>query len=72
MQRVNAKSLSVPWGVNFVNLNLLTASNARDAVGGSGHTRTVPFDKVRGRKSAEEMAAALESGQITERRNAAS
>ena len=68
IQRVNAKTLGVPWGVNFVHLNVMTAANARDALGGSGHTGKITYDAVRGRKSAADMAAALESGEITERR----
>lgn len=57
--RVNAKSVTIPWGSNAVHLPVVTRDNVRDAMGGSGWTDKVTYDDVKGRKSAEEMTALL-------------
>ncbi len=49
--RVNAKSVSIPWNVNH------SGDIIRRA--GGHYPRPWPYDEVRGRKSAEEMAAFL-------------
>ena len=56
--RVNAKSLTVPWTVNW-QVPAVTKANAVTAIGPSTSTSTLPYDDIRGRKSAEEMAAML-------------
>lgn len=56
--RVNAKSLTVPWTVNW-QVPAVTRANAVTAIGPSTHTSTITYDDIRGRKSADEMAAAL-------------
>ena len=57
--RVNAKSLTHPWGANAVHLEVVTRDNVKTALGTPGWTGTVTYDEVRGRKSAEEMAEIL-------------
>ena len=57
--RVNAKSVTIPWGSNAVHLKVVTRGNVRDAMGGNGWTDKVTYDDVKGRKSAGEMAASL-------------
>ena len=54
--RVNAKSLTIPWGSNAVHLAVVTRDNVTTAVGGAGWTEKVTYDDVKGRKSAAEMA----------------
>ena len=58
VQRVNTKSLTVPWTVNW-QVPAVTRANAVTAIGPSTHTSTITYDDIRGRKSAEEMAEAL-------------
>ena len=55
--RVNAKSVTIPWGSNAVHLDVVTRDNVTTAIGGPGWTDKVTYDEVSGRKSAEEMAA---------------
>lgn len=57
--RINAKSVTVAWGANFTALKVITKANARDACEGSGWTCTVPYDEVRGHKTADEIAPLL-------------
>jgi len=57
--RVNAKSVTIPWGSNAVHLPVVTRDNVTTAVGGPGWTDKVTYDDVRGRKSAEEMREIL-------------
>ena len=57
--RVNAKSLTIPWGANAVHLAVVTRDNVKTALGTPGWTDKVTYDDVRGRKSADEMAAML-------------
>jgi hypothetical protein len=57
--RVNAKSLTIPWGSNAVHLDVVTRDNVTTAIGGSGWTEKVTYDDVTGRKGADEMAAYL-------------
>jgi len=59
IERVNAKSVSVPHGTNDHLLAVVTRALVTHAMGPSQWTGTVPYDKVTGRKSAEEMAAIL-------------
>lgn len=56
VQRVNAKSLTVMWGTNIGTLPAVTRDNVRHAMGPSTRTSTIPYDDIRGRKSAAEMA----------------
>jgi hypothetical protein len=56
--RVNAKSLTVPWTVNW-QVPAVTRANAVTAIGPSTHTGTIGYDDIRGRKSADEMAPVL-------------
>ena len=60
--RVNAKSLTVPWTVNW-QVPAVTKANAVTAIGPSTHTGTISYDDIRGRKSAEEMASVLAATQ---------
>lgn len=55
--RVNPKSVTIPWGSNAVHLPVVTRDNVTTAIGGPGWTDKVTYDDVKGRKSAEEMAA---------------
>jgi hypothetical protein len=57
--RVNAKSVTIPWGSNAVHLDVVTRDNVTTAIGGPGWTDKVTYDDVKGRKSAGEMAAHL-------------
>ena len=57
--RVNAKSLTHPWGANAVHLKVVTRDNVKTALGTPGWTGTVTYDEVRGRKSADEITAML-------------
>jgi hypothetical protein len=60
VERVNQKSLTVPKGVNDHRLTVVTRDKVTYAGGEpSKWTWTIPYDEVRGRKSAEEMAAFL-------------
>ena len=59
VQRVNAKTLTVMWGTNLHLVPAVTRDNVRHALGPSTHTKTIPYDDIRGRKSAAEMAAFL-------------
>lgn len=59
VQRVNAKTLTVMWGTNIGTLPAVTRDNVRHALGPSTRTGTIPYNDVRGRKSAAEMAEAL-------------
>lgn len=61
VQRVNAKSLAVPWTVDY-RVPAVTKANAVTAIGPSAHTSTITYDDVRGRKSAAEMAAEVATG----------
>jgi Domain of unknown function (DUF3560) len=63
--RVNAKSVTIPWGSNAVHLPVVTRDNVTTAVGGPGWTEKVTYDDVRGRKSAAEMTAALAAAEGT-------
>jgi hypothetical protein len=56
IERVNAKSLSVPSGTNSHALTVVTRANVRHAMGPSAWTSKVPYDEVAGRKSAAEIA----------------
>lgn len=56
--RVNAKSLTVPWTVNW-QVPAVTRANAVTAIGPSTHTSTVTYDDVHGHKSPAEGAALL-------------
>jgi hypothetical protein len=60
VERVNPKSLSVPHGNNDHLLAVVTRDKVTHALGPSQWTSKVTYDEVRGRKSAAEMAAALE------------
>jgi hypothetical protein len=60
--RVNAKSLTVPWTVNW-HVPAVTRANAVTAIGPSTHTSPITYDDIRGRKSADEMAAVLAASQ---------
>ena len=51
--RVNPKSVTVAFGVNVVNVPVVTRANA------GGSTWTLAYDKVSDRKSAAEMASVL-------------
>ena len=57
VERVNAKSLSVPSGTNIGQLPVVTRAEVRHAMGPSQWVNKVTYDDVQGRKSAEEMAA---------------
>jgi hypothetical protein len=59
VERVNPKSLSVPHGTNDHELPVVTRDKARHALGPSQWTRKIPYDEVRGRRTAAEVAAAL-------------
>ena len=59
VERVNPKSLSVPDGTNTGQLTVVTRAEVCHAMGPSQWVRKVTYDDVTGRKSAEEMAAAL-------------
>jgi hypothetical protein len=59
VERVNAKSLSVPHGINDHELRVVTRAEVRHAMGPSQWVAKVTYDEVTGRKSADEMAAAL-------------
>lgn len=61
--RVNAKSLTHPWGANAVHLEVVTRDNVKTALGTPGWTGTATYDEIRGRKSAEEMASVLAATQ---------
>ena len=61
--RVNAKSLTHPWGANAVHLEVVTRDNVKTALGTPGWTGTVTYDEVRGRKSAAEMTEILARAQ---------
>ena len=64
--RVNTKSVTIPWGSNAVHLDVVTRDNVTTAIGGPGWTDKVTWDDVKGRKSAEEMAAHLAAaGSVT-------
>ena len=56
--RVNTKSLTVPWTVNW-QVPAVTRANAVTAIGPSTHTSTITYDDIRGRKSAAEMTEIL-------------
>lgn len=56
VERVNPKSLTIPWGTNAVHLPVVTRANVVHAMGPSQWTEKLPYDEVRGRKSAAEMA----------------
>jgi hypothetical protein len=56
--RVNAKSLTVPWTVDY-RVPAVTKANAVTAIGPSSHTSTITYDDIRGRKSTEEIAPLL-------------
>ncbi len=60
--RVNPKSLTLPGGVNFVHLTVVTKANVKNALGQPGWTDKLPYDRVTGRKSAAEAAAMLADG----------
>ena len=62
--RVNAKSLTHPWGANAVHLEVVTRDNVKTALGTPGWTDTTTYDEVRGRKSAEEMAPMLAKADV--------
>jgi Domain of unknown function (DUF3560) len=62
--RVNAKSLTHPWGANAVHLEVVTRDNVKTALGTPGWTDTATYDEVRGRKSAEEMAEILAKAEL--------
>jgi hypothetical protein len=57
--RVNPKSVTVAWGTNFTQLDVITKANSRTAIGTPGWTDTIPYDKIRECKSAEEIAPLL-------------
>jgi hypothetical protein len=58
--RINAKSVTVAFGVNVVNVPVVTKANA------GGSTWTLAYDKVTARKSAAEMAEILaQAGTVT-------
>lgn len=59
VERVNAKSVSVPHGNNDHLLPVVTRAEVRHAMGPSQWTRKITYDEVTGRKSAEDMAAIL-------------
>ncbi len=56
VERVNKRTLSVPSGTNLAQLIVVTRANVVHAMGPSDWVEKLPYDKVRGRKSAEEMA----------------
>jgi hypothetical protein len=62
--RVSAKSLTVPWTVDW-QVPAVTRANAVTAIGPSAHTSTITYDGIRGRKSAEEMAEVLAAAGAT-------
>jgi Domain of unknown function (DUF3560) len=66
VERVNPKTLSVPHGNNDHELPVVTRAKVRHALGQSNWTAKIGYDEVRGRKSAEEMAALLAEGQPDE------
>lgn len=56
VERVNAKSLTVPTGNNVHSLTVVTRANVVHALGPSQWTHKLPYDEVAGRKPATEMA----------------
>ena len=64
--RVNAKSLTHPWGANAVHLEVVTRDNVKTALGTPGWTDTTTYDEIRGRKSAAEMAGVLDKTETSE------
>lgn len=59
VERVNAKSLTVPSGTNIHLLPVVTRAKVRHAMGPSQWTNKVPYSEVEGRKSAADMAEIL-------------
>ena len=59
VERVNAKSLSVPHGNNDHELAVVTRAEVRHALGPSQWSGKITYDDVTGRKSADEMAALM-------------
>lgn len=59
VERVNAKSLSVPDGTNSHLLPVVTRATVQHAMGPSQWVRKITYDDVTGRKSPGEMAALL-------------
>lgn len=64
VERVNPKSLSVPSGNNDHLLPVVTRAEVRHAMGPSQWVRKITYDEVRGRKSADEMAAMVASKEM--------
>ncbi len=59
VERVNAKSLSVPTGNNVHSLAIVTRDNVFHAMGPSQWTHKLPYEEVAGRKPAAEMAEVM-------------